>query len=178
MHPWRPPAKTTVFAMLLLAPALASAQTFKVPADALGGDSWKARIELETRSPVSLSGLTFSQPPFSQSLYVYGDYQFSSWRLGNGGGLRLTSGLIFNARASALNYAEYDAGTALLPYAGIGYSAGSANTSWGWSADLGFTANGVSALRLDRLLSGSANLSADGNLRLSPQIRLGMRLQF
>ena len=156
----------------------ASAQSLKAPPDAFGGHAWTTRVELDARPSTRLNSAFIAERPGSQSLHFLGDYQFSDWRLGNGGGLRLTSGIIFSARTLTVSYLENETATA-LPYAGIGYSASSnTNNSWAWSADVGFTANGLGSLRLDRLLSGSANLSTDGNMRLSPQIRLGMRVQF
>lgn len=182
MHPRLQHPKMAVSALLLAVPLLAGAQSLRAPVDGLGGATWKARIEVDARPQfnnpqLGLGGAFIAQQPATQSLYLYGDYQFSNWRLGNGGGLRLTSGIIFSARTLTVSYIDNDVATA-SPYAGIGYSMAGANATWGWSADLGFTANGIGALRLDRLLSGSANLSTDGNLRLSPQLRLGMRLQF
>ena len=64
-----------------------------------------------------------------------------------------------------------------LPYAGIGYASAGLNGAWGFSADLGLAAQGLGALRLDRLISGNG-LSVDGSLRVLPMVRLGMSLRF
>ena len=177
MNPWLLNTRAKLSVVLLAAPVLVCAQSMKAPADAFGGATWTARIEVDAQPPLRLNGAFTAQQAGSRNLYLYGDYQFSDWRLGNGGGLRLTSGIIFSARTLTVSYIDNDAAIA-SPYAGIGYSAGNSAMGWGWSADVGIIANGLGSLRLDRLLSGSANLSTDGNLRLSPQIRLGMRLQF
>ncbi|OYU42335.1 MAG: hypothetical protein CFE44_24555, partial [Burkholderiales bacterium PBB4] len=107
----------------------------KVPVDALGGATWTTRIEIESRPQFGLNGAFIAQPPASQSLYLYSDYQFSNWRLGNGGGLRLTSGIILSARTLTVSYIDADVAKA-MPYAGIGYSAANNSNTWGWSADI------------------------------------------
>ena len=96
-------------------------------------------------------------------------------RLGDTGGLRLTGGLLINVKTpiSALP----DANNGALPYAGIGYSSGSSSWrgDWGFSADLGLAAPGLSSARIDRLFN---NAATDAQPRLLPMIRLGMNVAF
>lgn len=154
------------------------------PVDALGGASWQARFERDNPSPVSDRGLlslglrTVSQ----QTLRLMGDYQFSTFRLGDTGGLRLTGGLLINLRATtnvnASGSGSTGDGGGALPYAGIGYSSGGSRGAWGFSADLGLAAQGLGPARLDRLLGGTGSLGVDGQVRLLPVVRLGMSVTF
>ena len=107
---------------------------------------------------------------------MFGDYQFSSLRLGDTGGLRLTGGLLINLRTGLSIGSSADNATA-LPYAGIGYSSGSNRGEWGFSADLGLAAPGLASWRLDRLIGGGG-LTVDGAIRLQPMVRLGMNVAF
>lgn len=146
--------------------------------DALGGPFWQARFE---RDAVSLlpRGLGAPLAPIGlvQNLRLLGDYQFSSLRLGDTGGLRLTGGLLIQLRQPHSGMPANELPTA-LPYAGIGYASGRGDGAWGFSADLGLAAQGLGSLRLDRLVNGGGSLSVDGSLRLLPMIRLGVSLAF
>lgn len=148
---------------------------------ALGGPTWQSRFERDIGGswlPVQGAGTLWLPTQQPQTLRLFGDYQFSTLRLGDTGGLRLTGGLLVNLRASGpLGLAATDLGSP-LPYAGVGYASGSQQGAWGFSADLGLTAQGLGSLRLDRWLNGSGSLSTDGSLRLQPMIRLGMNLAF
>ena len=145
-------------------------------ADALGGASWQSRFErdapsaLASRTPMALGTAT---PP-AQSLRLLGDYQFSALRLGDTGGLRLTGGVLINLKATGSALPETNNGA--LPYAGIGYSSASLRGDWGFSADLGLAAPGLSSARIDRLFNSAA--AADAQPRLLPMIRLGMNVAF
>jgi hypothetical protein len=143
--------------------------------DALGGPVWQTRFERDT-SALPLPGLSSWLLPAAtpQALRLLGDYQFSTLRLGETGGLRLTGGLLLNQRigsASTLPGAIQSA----QPYAGVGYASGSLDGRWGFSADLGLAGNGLGPWRPDR--SASA-LGADGPPRLGSVLRLGMTLAF
>lgn len=170
---------------LLLIPAVvvalttalgAQAQTrgLTARADALGGPVWQARFERDA-SALPLPGLSTWLLPAAapQALRLLGDYQFSTLRLGETGGLRLTGGLLLNQRSGATTPASVI--QSAQPYAGVGYASGSLDGRWGFSADLGLAGNGLGPLRLDRPASG---LGIDGQPRLGPLLRLGMTLSF
>ena len=165
-------------AALLAGPALAQDRGLALAADALGGAHWQARFEHDAAPRLARSlalPLLVSRP---QTLRLLGDYQFSTLRLGDTGGLRLTGGLLVNLRpAIALGAPTLD-DTTTLPYAGVGWASGSLRGDWGFSADLGLAAQGLGSLRLDRLFSGGSGLSVDGAPRLLPMVRLGMYLAF
>lgn len=171
---------------LLLIPAALAALTAAVGAqaqmrgltaapDALGGPVWQARFERDT-SALPLRGLSTWLPLAAapQALRLLGDYQFSTLRLGETGGLRLTGGLLLNQRVSTGNTVPGVIQSA-QPYAGVGYASGSLDGRWGFSADLGLAGSGLGPLRLDRQAGA---LSADGQPRLGPLLRLGMTLSF
>jgi len=155
----------------------AQAQTRGLTAapDALGGPVWQARFERDASALPPLRGLSTWLAPTSapQSLRVLGDYQFSTLRLGETGGLRLTGGLLLNLRQSSTGMLT-SASLSAQPYAGVGYASGSVDGRWGFSADLGLAANGLGPLRLDR----TAALGGDNLPRLLPMVRLGMTLAF
>lgn len=147
----------------------------------LGGPFWQSRFERDlsgsvlSQPGVDTLGLATAQP---QALRLLGDYQFSALRLGDTGGLRLTGGMLINLRQTGLPGMQAPDGGSALPYAGVGYASGSQRGDWGFSADLGLSAQGLGSLRLDRLFTGANGLSADGGLRLQPMVRLGMNLAF
>jgi hypothetical protein len=167
-------------ALALLAAAVpAQDRGLTAPVDALGGAYWQARFERDL--PGSAGGqaaMTLLLPTAgAQSVRLLGDVQFSTLRLGNTGGLRLTGGVLINLRSTAGVSAGADS-TSALPYAGIGYSSGSQRGDWGFSADLGLAAQGLGSVRLDRLLNGGNGLGSDTAIRLQPVVRLGMSLAF
>ena len=152
---------------------LAQDRGLTAPATALGGAFWQARFE---RDSSAMPQTNMAMPSFgAQTLRMFGDYQFSSLRLGDRGGLRLTGGLLINLR-TGLSIGSADTAAA-LPYAGIGYSSGNNRGEWGFSADLGLAAPGLASWRLDRLIGGGG-LTVDGAIRLQPMVRLGMNVAF
>ena len=174
---------STLLASLLAAaylPVQAQERGLTARADALGGASWQARLERDTPSALaSRAALALGSPGLpAQTLRLLGDYQFSTLRLGDTGGLRLTGGVLINLKppVSALP----DANNGALPYAGIGYSSASLRGDWGFSADLGLAAPGLSSARIDRLFNSAATATAaaDTQPRLLPMIRLGMKVAF
>ena len=169
-------------AVLALLASAASAQNagLTAPANALGGAFWQARVERDSRLLSAVPGTLALTLPATQSLRLLGDYQFSSLRLGNTGGLRLTGGVLINLRAlsGTTPNASTGDGSSALPYAGVGYASASARGEWGFSADLGLAAQGLSSLRLDRLFSGAGGVSLDTGFKLQPMIRLGMNVAF
>ena len=147
--------------------------------DALGGANWQARFERDKPSPLAHRSLLALGPAGAlpaQSLGLFGDYQFNALRLGDTGGLRLTGGVLINLKPATGTLPDNALGA--LPYAGIGYSSGSLRGEWGFSADLGLAAPGLSSARIDRLFSNSAPAMADAQPRLLPMIRLGMSVAF
>lgn len=168
--------------ILLLAaahgPAQAQDRGLTARADALGGASWQSRFERDAPSALAArAALALGSPGLPvQSLRLLGDYQFSTLRLGDTGGLRLTGGLLINLKSPISALPETNNGA--LPYAGIGYSSGSLRGEWGFSADLGLAAPGLSSARIDRLFNNSAPAVADAQPRLLPMIRLGMSVAF
>ena len=171
-------------ALLVSTASWAQDRGLLTPTDALGGSSWQTRFERDSRSPVPERGLlSLGLPTVSQqTLRLMGDYQFSTFRLGNTGGLRLTGGLLINLRATTnVNGSGSGSpgdGTTALPYAGIGYASGDSRGAWGFSADLGLAAQGLGPARLDRLLGGAGSLGGDVQARLLPVLRLGMSVAF
>ncbi len=171
---------------LLIAPAALAAVTAMTGAqaqmrgltaapDALGGPVWQARFERDAGA-LPLRGLSTWLLPAAapQGMRLLGDYQFSTLRLGQTGGLRLTGGLLLNQRsggpavpAGAIQSAQ--------PYAGVGYASGSLDGRWGFSADLGLAGGGLGPLRLERSVGSPG---ADMQPRLGTMLRLGMTLAF
>ena len=169
-------------AVLALLAAAASAQDagLTAPSNALGGAIWQTRVERDSLLLTPMPGTLALNLPAVQSLRLLGDYQLSSLRLGDTGGLRLTGGVLINLRtvsgAMPTSAASID-GSSALPYAGVGYTSGSARGEWGFSADLGLAAQGLSSLRLDRLFNGAGG-GPDTGFKLQPMIRLGMSVAF
>lgn len=148
------------------------------PPAGLGGAFWQARFERDSLLPASRANLLLGLPaPAAQTLLLMRDYQLSTLRLGQTGGLRLTGGLLINLRPPTVPGSSGDSSSA-QPYAGIGYASGNLRGDWGFSADLGLTAQGLGSTRLDRLFNSNGGLSVDGSLRLLPVLRLGVKLAF
>jgi hypothetical protein len=158
--------------------ATAQERGLAAASDALGGPMWQVRFErgAGTAMLADGSGSILSASGMPVALNLLGDYQFSTLRLGQTGGLRLTSGLLINLRPLAPGWQFTDSGSA-RPYAGVGYASGGLQGEWGFSADLGLAASGVGSPRLGRLLGGGG-MGVDSPLRLLPVVRLGMSLSF
>ena len=173
----------------LTAPLAAQEQGLTAPANALAAPRLQARFELDqpllmmrATQPLSAAALNGVQ-----TLRLLGDYQFSTLRLGDTGGLRLTGGLLINLRQAALtgnlSGATDGSGQSLsgTGYAGVGYASGStrADGGWGFSADLGLAAQGFGNAPLGRSSNAGFTLDAAGrDLRLQPMIRLGVNMAF
>lgn len=164
---------------VISATAGAQAQGLTPAPHALGGPFWQARFERDAYSLLPARSMTALVLPNEQvqRLRLLGDYQFSTLRLGETGGLRVTGGLLIQLRQGQHGLLTSDA-PAALPYAGIGYATGRFDGAWGFSADLGLAAQGLGSQRLDRLVNGGGSLSVDGSLRLLPMIRLGVNVAF
>ena len=174
-------------ATLASACAQAGGDGLVAPRGAFDDQRWQPRIEFDGPGVLS-RGLTthWSLAGTPLTARLLGDYHFEASRLGQSGGLRLTSGVLLNLRGSANLWAiglPNDTAPA-QPYAGIGYSGFGARGDWGFNADLGLTALNPGAtlhstVQLGRVFSGGANLSdAVRDLRLSPVVRLGMYYSF
>lgn len=163
---------------LLAGPLLAQDRGLALASDALGGAQWQSRFEHDTGLGSPIDRMLWLPVARAQRLRLLGDYQFSHWRLGDTGGLRLTGGLLINLPSASAPGLRAPDDTGALPYAGIGWASGSLRGDWGFSADLGLAAQGLGSLRLDRLFTNGAGLSVDGAPRLLPMVRLGMNLAF
>jgi hypothetical protein len=140
---------------------------------------------------------------------LLGDYAFSRslHRLGDGGGLRATSGVLVGSRSATLlstaagtgltgrafsadrrqlgsfgwtNNADMAGDPGAVPYVGVGYTGLSSSGSWGFSADLGVMAlDPNSAVKLGRVFSGNQSLDdVLREMRLSPLVQLGVSYSF
>jgi len=135
---------------------------------------WQARIELDTVPQYALpSGVPLGPQHLLQMTRLLGDYQLDALRFGQAGGLRLTGGLLLNARQPLLAGAD----SRTWPYLGIGYAGQGARGDWGFSADVGLAAQNPG--RVGRIFSGTADLSDTlRELRLQPVIKLGVTYSF
>ncbi len=177
MHP-----KIIALALTLLsAPLVALGDGLTPSPGSLSPSRWQSRMEFSStvnRADWAPFGLGANL----QTASLFSDYRFDALRLGQTGGLRLTSGLLLSQR-SLLVAGEGDSRTA-WPYFGVGFSSGSSGGSntgeWGFSADLGLAAQSLAATaRLSRLLGGGLSLSdAVRDLRLQPVVRLGVNYSF
>jgi len=166
---------------------------------------WQGRLSLGTTSSPWRPGADTPAPTLS-SASLMGDYYFSRWLTGPQGlgGFRATSGLIFGPRSllstgqpgfatgGAFSIGSRASGRAAmpypgdpasdsttLPYFGFGYTGLSPRSGWSFSADLGLVAQGGSAARLGRSLSGSQSLDdAVRDLRMTPLLQLGVTYSF
>ena len=167
-------------AVLVLSCGAAAAQDGGLvsPPAGLGGAFWQARFARDSQLPSSGPGMLYGLPNQApQTLLLMRDYQLSTLRLGQTGGLRLSGGLLINLRPATVPGSSSDNSSA-QPYAGIGYASGNLRGDWGFSADLGLAAQGLGSARLDRLFNGNGALSVDGALRLLPVLRLGVNMAF
>lgn len=144
--------------------------------------TWQARLERDPLPLLSSRADTplwlLAAPP--QSLRLLGDYQFSTLRLGQTGGLRLTGGVMLNVRRTGqtTDWAVPSGALSGQGYAGVGYASGGVSRLglWGFSADLGLTALGFGS---DRVSQRRLGLDPNGpDLRPQPLLRLGMQLAF
>jgi hypothetical protein len=168
---------------------------------------WQARLSISTTSvqryALTDPGETQGAPRNAlQGGAVLGDYYFRSLKFGwlaPEGGFRATSGLMRGTRSLAvadppallrsaprLTVAlqsvppSGSAAAETVPYLGIGYTGLSVKGGWGFTADLGLTAeNPAGAVRFGRALFGSQGFdSALRELRLSPLLQFGVSYSF
>lgn len=149
----------------------------------------KGRLSLGTATPFRNDfGGAESDPQKINSLSVMGDYYLSKPWLGNGGGLRATSGVLLGPRASLWSSpAVVDRrvadgspeGSSTLPYLGVGYTGLSDKGGWGLSADLGLMASPRSSVRLGKVFNGTQSLDDTlRELRFAPLLQLGVSYAF
>ena len=173
MHP-----KIIALALTLLATPLVALGDGLTPSPgSLSPSRWQSRMEFSS-SVNRADWAPFGLGTNFQTASLFTDYRFDALRLGQTGGLRLTSGLLLSQR-SLFVAGEGDSRTA-WPYFGVGFSSGSTAGEWGFSADLGMAAQSLGAtVRLSRLLGGGLSLSdAVRDLRLQPVVRLGVNYSF
>lgn len=190
-----------VLALMLtfMATASVAGTGLQVDPDTVAWPRWKVRLHLGLVAP-DLSAAEASVP---RSARVLGDYYFSSTRLGNDSGVRLTSGVMVGPRDALFDPVSqpatlrqglltvsrtgamaqnpdmaFDAVVA-RPYLGVGYSGGNLRAGWGFNADLGLAAQNPGAIRLGRILGGGQNLDdLLRELRLQPVLQLGVNYAF
>lgn len=160
---------------VVAAPAFAGGGGLVASPDALG-PRWQARIELDTLPNLGLwaGGVPLGTSSVLQMTRLLGDYRLESLQFGRAGGVRLTGGLLLNARTAGTDPRGN------WPYFGIGYAGNGARGDWGFSADIGLAAqNPGAAARLGRVFSGGVDLGdALRELQLQPMVRLGVTYSF
>lgn len=159
-------------------PAFSAGNGLTAPPEALSQARWHARIEVDT-TPVSSpwAGQPLGQASAVQMTRFLGDYHLDTLKFGQTSGLRLTSGVLLNQRASALSV---DNSRNAWPYLGIGYAGTGLKGDWGFSADVGLAAQNPGAVgQLGRAFNGDMAFSdALRELRLQPVVRLGVSYKF
>jgi hypothetical protein len=142
---------------------------------------WGARLQVST-DPLTQGDLPAATAlSRAHAVQLLGDFYIARPRLGEAGGLRLTSGLWMSARRDSLAVGLPWASATLesWPYLGIGYSASSPRGGWGLHADLGLAMRNPGGLKLDRLVSGGQTLDdAMRELRLRPVVQIGASYSF
>ncbi len=163
-------------------PAFSAGSGLTAPPEALSQSRWHARIEVDTEPLYGPSFGPSAGQPLGQSSAVQmtrflGDYHLDTLKFGQTSGLRLTSGLLLNQRASALSV---DNSRNAWPYLGIGYAGTGQRGDWGFSADLGLAAQNPGAVgQLGRAFNGDMGFGdALRELRLQPVVRLGVSYKF
>lgn len=198
-----------LLALWLIGPSsvLADGGGLRVDAERLDWPRWQARLQLNAEyQPVMAGiGLVAVQAPLrARSGSLFGDYYLARPRLGDAGGLRLTSGIVVGQRgslfgpgspasledsfAASVAYNVVPVGTGSIdapadamltwPYLGVGYSGSSLRGGWGFSADLGLTAQNPAAVRLGRAFGSQPLDDVVRDLRLTPVFQLGVSYRF
>jgi hypothetical protein len=125
----------------------------------------------------------------SGGLMLAGDRYFRWGRLGDGGGLRATGGLLLGTgtpagQAAADAFWRQGAATATesdaVPYLGLGYSAWWAKSGLGLSADLGLAAQRPGqAVRFGRVVSGADSLDQMvRSMQIAPMLQVNLSYAF
>jgi len=188
--------------------ALADGRGIRVDANGLDWPRWQARLQLNIESQSATAPLGFgvlqTTVPRARSGALFGDYYVARPRLGDAGGLRLTSGIVVGQRGSLFgpgspaslenafsaavvrNLAPAPATspdaiedtTLTWPYLGVGYSGSSLRGGWGFSADLGLAAQNPGAIRLGRAVGNQPLDELVRDMRLTPVLQLGVSYRF
>jgi hypothetical protein len=159
-------------------PAFSAGNGLTAPPETLSQTRWHARIEVDTAPVYSpWAGQLLGQGSAVQMTRLLGDYHLDTLKFGQTSGLRLTSGVLLNQRASALGV---DSSRNAWPYVGIGYAGTGLKGDWGFSADVGLAAQNPGAVgQLGRAFNGDMAFSdALRELRLQPVVRLGVSYKF
>lgn len=159
-------------------PAFSAGNGLTAPPEALGQARWHARIEVDSAPVYSQwAGQPLGQASGVQMTRFLGDYHLDTLKFGQTSGLRLTSGVLLNQRASALSV---DNARNAWPYLGIGYAGTGLKGDWGFSADVGLAAQNPGAVgQLGRAFNGDMGFGdVLRELRLQPVVRLGVSYKF
>jgi hypothetical protein len=159
-------------------PAFSAGGGLTAPPEALSQTRWHARIEVDTAPAYrQWVGQPLGQSSIVRMTRFLGDYHLDTLKFGQTSGLRLTSGVLLNPRATALSV---DNNRGAWPYLGIGYAGTGLKGDWGFSADVGLAAQNPGAVgQLGRAFSGDMAFSdALRELRLQPVVRLGVSYKF
>jgi hypothetical protein len=199
----RPFALGSMLALALTSAAATDGRGLMVDPDRLQWPALQGRLQLSTEPLLpaavgSIEGATLRP----RSAALFGDYYVSRPFFGSAGGMRLTSGLVTGPRGAVFGpgqamapsafgvsaasrgpvgpmFADVNGeGTQTLPYLGVGYSGGSVNGGWGFSADLGFAAENAGNQRLMRSLMSQSLDDTLRDLRLTPVLQLGVSYRF
>jgi hypothetical protein len=201
----RPFALGFALALAVTSAAAAEGRGLVVDPERLTWPSLQGRLQLSTETllPVAVGNIegALLRP---RSAALFGDYYVSRPFFGNAGGVRLTSGLVTGPRGAvfgpgqAMAPSAFGVGTVsrgsqptgsmsadangdqtqTLPYLGIGYSGSSLRGGWGFSADLGITAENAGNQRLMRSLMSQSLDDTLRDLRLTPVLQLGVSYRF
>jgi hypothetical protein len=197
VRPW-------VFGMLSLAmggAAMADGRGLVVDPERLSWPALQARVQLSTEPLAPTVGVLEGTALRPRSAALFGDYYLSRPFFGNTGGVRLTSGVVTGPRGAVFGPGQATApapfgfssasrgvgstfadangeSTQTLPYLGIGYSGGSLRGGWGFSADLGLTAQNNGNQRLVRSMMSQTLDDTLRELRFTPVLQLGVSYRF
>lgn len=175
-------ALASIACLVLAAPAAADGG-LAIPDGQVVWPQVQARMATDAPLLMPLSLAATSNPSLGLGLglstsRLLGDFYFGPPGLqlpASMGGLRATSGLIGETRATAQSLK-----TEILPYLGLGYTSQTIDGRWGITADFGLALeNPGSASRAGRALLGNQGFEqAMREIRLSPMLQLGVSYAF
>jgi hypothetical protein len=196
--------KPWVFGLLSLAACSAvsaDGRGLVVDPERLSWPALRARVQLSTEPLAPSVGGFEGAALRPRSAALFGDYYLSRPFFGNTGGVRLTSGVVTGPRGAVFGPGQATApapfgfssasrgagstwidsnseGTQTLPYLGVGYSGSSPRGGWGFSADLGLTAQNAGNQRLVRSMMSQTLDDTLRELRLTPVVQFGVSYRF
>ena len=173
-------ALASIACLVLAAPAAADGG-LAIPDGQLVWPQVQARMATDSPLLFPLSLTAASNPTLglgTSTSRLFGDFYFGPPGLqlpASMGGLRATSGLIGETRATAQSLK-----TEILPYLGLGYTSQAIDGRWGITADFGLALeNPGSAARAGQALLGNQGFEqAMREIRLSPMLQLGVSYAF